>query len=143
MGAVVSAMLAGKLGSEKIKTIVLMAPASELTEDTANGDLFGVRYDTKNVPEYITLANGLKVGRAFLSTTPDVPIYVLSARYTGPVLILHSQDDQLVPYRYGVKFSQIYTNADLETVYNLDHNFTQDTPGINQKIADYLAQQIL
>ena len=143
MGAVITAMLAGELGADKIKTIVLMSPAPELTEDTAKGNLFGVKYDTKNVPEYITLSNGLKVGRAFLATTPDVPIYAISSRYTGPVLVVHSQDDQLVPYHYGVEFSQIYGNARLETLHGLDHNFTQDTPAVNQKITDYLAEQLL
>ncbi|MBO4675466.1 MAG: alpha/beta fold hydrolase [Elusimicrobiaceae bacterium] len=143
MGAVVTAMLAGELGADKIKTIVLMSPAPELTEDTAKGDLFGVKYDPENVPEYITLSNGLKVGRAFLATTPNVKIYEISKRYTGPVLVVHSQDDQLVPYHYGVEFSQIYQDATLETLHGLDHNFTQDTPAVNQKIADYLAEQLL
>lgn len=143
MGAVVTAMLAGELGADKIKTIVLLSPAPELTEDTAKGDLFGVQYDPKNVPEYITLSNGLKVGRAFLVTTSEVPIYEISKRYTGPVLVVHSQDDPLVPYHYGVEFSQIYGNARLETVWGLDHNFTQDTPAVNRKIADYLAEQLL
>ncbi|MBO7238126.1 MAG: alpha/beta fold hydrolase [Elusimicrobiaceae bacterium] len=142
MGAVVAAMLAGELGQEKIKTIVLMSPAPELTEDTARGDLFGVRYDTKHVPQYITLPNGLKVGRSFLSTTPDVKIYETAKHYTGPVLIVHSVDDQLVPYVYGVQFSEIYTNAHLEKLHGLDHNFTQDTPGVNKKIADYLEAQL-
>jgi hypothetical protein len=143
MGAVVVAMLGGELGADKIKTIVLMSPAPELTEDTAKGDLFGVKYDPKNVPEYITLSNGLKVGRAFLMTTPNVPIYAVSSRYTGPALVVHSQDDQLVPYHYGVEFSQIYKDAHLETLHGLDHNFTQDTPAVNQKITDYLAEQLL
>ena len=143
MGAVVVAMLAGQLGADKVKAIVLMSPAPELTQDTAKGDLFGVRYDTQNVPVYITLSNGLKVGRAFLATTPHVNIYKTSKRYTGPVLVVHSQDDSLVPYHYGVEFSQIYKNARLETVQGLDHNFTQDILGVNQKITNYLVQQLL
>lgn len=142
MGGVVVAMLAGQLGADKIKTLVLMSPAPELTEDTAKGELFGVTYNPKNVPEYITLSNGLKVGRAFLTTTPAVKIYETSKPYTGPVLVVHSQDDQLVPYHYGVEFSQIYANARLETLQGFDHNFTQDTPAVNTKITDYLAEQL-
>ena len=143
MGAVVAAMLAGELGQAKIKTIVLMSPAPELTEDTAKGDLFGVKYDTQQVPAYITLSNGLKVGRAFLATTPNVPIYAVSSRYTGPVLVVHSQDDQLVPYHYGEEFSRIYKEGKLETLHGLDHNFTQDTAGVNTQIAGYLSEELL
>ena len=143
MGAVVVAMSSGELGADKIETIVLMSPAPELTKDTAKGDLFGVRYDTKNVPEYITLSNGLKVGRAFLTTTPNVKIYEISKLYTGPVFVVHSKDDQLVPYKYGLEFSRIYENALLETLHGFDHNFTQDTPAVNKKITDYLVKQLL
>jgi len=143
MGAVVAAMLAGELGADKIKALVLMSPAPELKEDTAKGDLFGVRYNPKNVPEYITLSNGLKVGRAFLETTPSVKIYETAQNYVGPVLVVHSQDDQLVPYRYGVQFSKIYKNAILKTLHGLDHNFTQNTPAVNKQITDYLAGQLL
>lgn len=143
MGAVVSAMLAGELGEDKIKTVVLMSPAPELKEDTAKGNLFGTKYNTKNVPEYITLSVGLKVGRAFLETTPNVPIYEIAQKYKGPVLIAHSKDDQLVPYKYGVEFSQIYQNAILKTLQGFDHNFTQDIPTVNKVIADYFAGQLL
>lgn len=143
MGAVVAAMLAGELGREHVRALVLMSPAPELTEDTAKGDLFGVRYDPKNVPPYITLSNGLKVGRAFLETTPQVPIYEISKQYKGPVLIVHSQDDQLVPYRYGVEFSEIYDHARLETLHGMDHNFTQNTPAVDKTVADFFARELL
>ena len=142
-GGVVAGMLAGELGEEGLKTIVLMSPAPELKEDTAKGNLFGVKYDPENVPEYITLPTGLKVGRAFLETTPHLPIYEVSARYTGPVLVVHSADDQLVPYRYGKEYSGIFPHAILETVQGFDHNFTQDTAAVDKIVADFLADQLI
>ena len=142
-GAIIAAMLAGELGSDKISTLALMSPAPELKEDTAKGELFGVQYDPQNPPEYITLANGLKVGRAYLQTTQQLPIFEASSQYTGPVLVLHSQDDQLVPYKYGQQMSRIYQNAYLETVQGFDHNFTQDTPAADSIVANYLTEQLL
>ncbi len=142
-GAVVAAMLAGELGNKQIKALALMSPAPELKEDTAQGNLFGVTFDPQNPPAYITLANGLKVGRAYLQTTPRLPIYEVSARYTGPVLVLHSKDDQLVPYKYGVEFSQIYPHATLETVQGYDHNFTQNTPAADELVTEFFVRQLL
>ena len=83
------------------------------------------------------------MGRAYLETTPHLPIYEVSARYTGPVLVVHSADDQLVPYRYGVEYSKIFPNARLETVYGFDHNFTQDTPAVDQIVADFFEKQLV
>jgi len=142
-GGVIVGMLAGELGEKGLKAIVLMSPAPELKEDTARGNLFGVQYDPQNIPEYITLPTGLKVGRAFLATTPKLPIYEISARYTGPVLVLHSKDDQLVPYHYGVEYSQVFPHAQLKTVLGFDHNFTQDTPTADKIVADFFAEQLL
>lgn len=144
-GGVVVGMLAGELGAEKIKSIVLMAPASELKEDTAKGDLFGIKFDPQNIPEYIVHESGLKIGRAFLETTPHLPIYEQSAKYTGPVLIVHSKDDELVPFKYGQEFVNIYTNhnARLLPLTGFNHNFTQDTPAVDKLVADFFAQQLL
>ncbi len=120
-----------------------MSPAPELKEDTARGELFGVKYNPKNPPEYITLSTGLKVGRPFLETTQHLPIYEVSKKYTGPVLVLHSANDQLVPYRYGVEYSKVFPHAQLKTVYGFDHNFTQDTPAADKIVADFFAKQLL
>ncbi|MBR4682678.1 MAG: alpha/beta fold hydrolase [Elusimicrobiaceae bacterium] len=141
-GGVIAGMLAGELGEKGLKSIVLMSPAPELKEDTAAGNLFGITYDPKNPPEYITLSNGLKVGRAFLTTTQHLPIYEVSARYTGPVLVVHSQDDQLVPYRYGVEYSRVFPQARLETVHGFDHNFTQDITAVDKIVAEFFDKQL-
>ena len=142
-GGVIAGMLAGEVGADKIKTIVLMAPAPELKQDTARGNLFGVNYDVNNIPPYITLANGLKVGRAYLETTKDLPIYEVSSQYKGPVFVIHSQDDDLVPYKYGAEYCKIFTDCKLETLHGLDHCFTQDTPAVNKIIADFFEQELI
>ncbi len=142
-GSLIAALLAGELGADKIKTIVLMAPATELKEDTAKGDLFGVTYDPQHIPPYITLPTGLKVGCAFLETTPHIDIDSAAAQYTGPVLIVHSKDDQLVPYRYGKALSKQYAHSKLKTLHGFDHNFTQNTPKVDKIVTDYLVKKLL
>lgn len=142
-GGVVTAMLAGQLGKDKIKSIALLAPAAELKDDTAKGLLFGTRFNPKQVPEYITLYTGLKVGKAFLETTQTLPIYETAAHYEGPVLIVHSVLDELVPYRYGEQFSRIYKNVQMETLQEYDHSFTQDIEAVDEIVANFFAKQLL
>ena len=143
MGGIETSMLAAELGADKIKAIALMAPAGELPDDVRGGELFGTKFDPQNVPEYIQIFTGLKIGRAFLETTQTVPVYEASAGYTGPVLIVHSQDDELVPYKYGKRYLQIYPQAQLETLHGIDHSFTQDTPGVDKIVVDFFAKQLL
>ena len=63
--------------------------------------------------------------------------------YEGPVLIVHSKDDQLVPYSYGVQFKEVYKNAELETLSGFDHNFTQNTDYVNDIIVDYFKKVLI
>ncbi len=142
MGGIETSMLAAELGADKIKAIALMAPAGELPDDVRAGELFGTKFDPHNVPEYIQIFTGLKIGRAFLETTQTVPVYEASAGYTGPVLIVHSQDDELVPYKYGKRYLQIYPQARLETLHGIDHSFTQDVPGIDKMVVDFFEEQL-
>ena len=141
-GGVVSGLMAGEYGAEKIKSVVLMAPASVLRELAQKGDLFGTKFDTDNIPEYIELFNGLKVGRAYLEDAKNLPIYEISAQYQGPVLIIHSQDDELVPYSNGEEYNQIYQNSKLKTLRGFDHSFTQNTAEVAQMVADYFIKNI-
>ncbi len=142
LGGVIVAMFAAEQGADKIKSIVLLAPAGELPDDTRKGDLFGTKYDSKNIPEYILVAGGrLKVGKPFLKTTQTLPIYETARKYKGNVLIIHSKDDQLVPYSYGVKFKDIYKKAEFKTLTGFDHNFTKDIKYVDGLVVDFLSEK--
>lgn len=143
LGGIVAAMFAGEIGEKKIKAVVLMAPAGEIKDDTLKGDLFGIKYDSQNIPEYIVLSNGVKVGKPFLQTSQTLPIYETAEKYEGPVLIVHSKDDQLVPYSYGIKLKKTYKNAELKTLSKFDHNFTQNTSYVNDIIVDFFEKQLI
>ena len=47
------------------------------------------------------------------------------ARYDGPVLIVHGDDDEAVPYIYGQKAAELYQNAKLVTIHGDDHCYTR------------------
>lgn len=141
-GSLIAALLAGELGQDALKALVLLAPAPELLQETASGNLFGVTFDPQNIPDFITLPTGLKVGGAYLKTTPHVPLVQTAEKYTGPVLVIHSQDDELVPYHYGAEFSRLYPNGRLHTEHGQNHNFTQNTPAVAEVAADFLQEQV-
>ena len=61
-GGVVASMTAGILGTEKVKSIALMAPAAVLREDALRGMIFDKHYDAQNPPATIDIMGGLKLG---------------------------------------------------------------------------------
>ena len=121
-GGVVAAMLAGELGAEKIKSLVLMAPAAIYKDQAQNGNTLGINFDPGNIPEYITAFNH-KIGRDYLKTAQDLPIYDMSEKYTGPVCIIQGKKDENVPFSEAESFCKIYKNCHLHLLDDENHFF--------------------
>ncbi len=142
-GGVVAAMTAGELGSDKIKAVVLLAPAAVLRDDAIRGSTMGATYDPFNLGEYVELFRGLKLGAEYIRTAFTLPIYETSAKYEGPALIIHGTGDRVVPYTYGERFHQIWPKSKLQIIDRADHGFSQQIEQVATSTAEFLSQTLL
>lgn len=122
-GGVVAAMAAGN-HPDRIKSVVLLAPAAILRADALRGNLFGTTYNPLDPPESIVLFNGLEVGGRYLSTAARLPIYETAAKYHGSACLIHGTGDVLVPYTDSERFHQIWSGSEYHLLDYYDHNFT-------------------
>lgn len=136
-GGVVTSMTAGELGN-KIKCIVLLAPAAVLRDDAIRGNTMGKMYDPLNPPEYVELWGGKKLGRNYIQTAFSLPIYETSARYRGRACIIHGTGDRVVPYTYGERYHQILKKSVLHILAGFDHGFSQNIHRAADMATDYL-----
>lgn len=104
-----------------------MAPAAALRDDALRGNTMGAVYDPWNAPESVDLFNGLKLGRNYIETARDLPIYEVVSQYTGPALVIHGRKDTIVPYTYGERFAHDLSAAHLKLIEDEDHSFTRHT----------------
>ncbi len=141
-GGVVAAMTAGELGDIEIRSLVLMAPAAVLRDDALRGNTMGAMYDPWNIPEYITMPNGLKLGRDYIVAARELPIYEIASRYTGPTFIIHGKADRIVPYTYGERFRHDLENASIRLIDGEDHSFTGNTAQAASLASDWLYSEI-
>ena len=142
-GGVVAAMTAGDLGAEKIKAVVLLAPAAVLRDDAIRGSTMGATYDPFNLGEYVELFRGLKLGAEYIRTAFSLPIYETAAKYQGPALIIHGTGDRVVPYTYGERFHQIWDGSELVIIDKADHGFSQQIEQVAGKSAEFLSKVLL
>ena len=142
-GGVVAAMTAGELGSDKIKAVVLLAPAAVLRDDAIRGSTMGATYDPFNLGEYVELFRGLKLGAEYIRTAFSLPIYETSAQYQGPALIIHGTGDRVVPYTYGERFHQIWPKSKLHIIDRADHGFSKEIEQVATSTAEFLSQTLL
>ena len=67
-GGVVASILAGELGDDKVKSLVLMAPAAVLKDDALNGTSLGAKFDPNNIPDSIPIFKGLALGKDYIKS---------------------------------------------------------------------------
>ena len=142
-GGVVAGILAARLGEGKIKSVVLMAPAAVLHDNAAGGVMFGKEFDIRNLPEYVELRGGRRIGRRYIETAQKLDIYGISAKYKGPVLIIHGTADRIVPYAYGQRYKEIYRDADLKLLEGFDHAFNPDRAAAERIVTDYFKKRLM
>ena len=53
------------------------------------------------------------MGHDYIATAQTLPIYETAKEYKGPVLVIHSTWDVVVPYTYGERYHQVYKNSQL------------------------------
>ena len=141
-GGVVASMTAGMLGTDKVKSLALMAPAAVLREDAIRGQVFDKHYDPLNPPATIDIFKGLKLGAGYVKAARNLPIYETAAQYQGPAFMIHGTGDVVVPYTYSLRYQRIYFQGQVKLVEREDHGFSKDTKGATRAVTDFFCEQL-
>ena len=136
-GGVVAGMLAGELGCPAVKALVQLAPAAVLKDDALNGVLMGKHYDPANPPERLRVLFHT-VGRNYFTVAQKLPIFETSARYTGPVLLIHGKEDKIVPYSYSEKYQSVYPDSSLRLLEGENHFLSKRRKEVVQTSVQFL-----
>ena len=141
-GGVVTAMIAGELGTAEVACIVLLAPAAVLRDDAIRGNTMGKVYDPLNPPEYVEMFGGLKLGREYIKTDFWLPIFETAEKYTGPACIIHGTGDRVVPFTYGERFHHQWPGSVYHRMDGHDHGFTQDLRKVTDLAVSFLVEHL-
>ncbi|WP_327348017.1 alpha/beta hydrolase [Streptomyces europaeiscabiei] len=120
MGGVVAGITAAE--ETGIGALCLWSPAAVAPFEAAKGHLKG-RSVTPEIEEkgYFD-ADGHRVSPAMVEDIAGLDVYRRSGAYTGPVHILHGDNDGIAPLEYVRRYLDHYAgNAELEIVEGADH----------------------
>lgn len=143
-GGVVVSMTAGELGAGRIKCEALLAAAAVLRDDAIRGNTQGATYDPYNLKgDYVQLpprmdGKTIRIGKNYIETAMNLPIYETAANYTGPVLILHGTHDRIVPYTYSERYHEKLPQSQIRLISDENHTFSNTTDSSALLVADWL-----
>lgn len=116
-GGAVSAITAAK-HVEEIRGLVLLYPAFVLA-DNANE-----RYQSPEEIPDTQFFMWMDVGRAYFEPLLGYDIYADIEAYDKDVLILHGDEDSIVPLSYSERAAEVYPSAQLEVLQGAGHGFS-------------------
>lgn len=102
---------------DDISGLVLEYPAYVLQDDARRRQL-----PDGSFPE-VSVLLGMRIGRVYSEDVTSFEIYEHMAAYDGPVLILHGDQDRLVPVRYSERAVKAFPNAELIIMPGQGHGF--------------------
>lgn len=142
-GGVVCGMAAGKCGAEQIKSLVLLSAAAVLRDDALRGNTMGTIYDPWHLkePDY-PLEGGFRLGRDYIQTAMNLPIYKTTADYKGPTLIMTGMADQVVPYTYAQRYKDVLADSNLLIVPGENHRWTVNPDYPIAVVSDWLTEKL-
>ena len=134
-------VLAGVMKRDVLKGLIPLSPAMMIPEYARRGELFGCSFDPDHVPD--VLDNGERLlGGNYVRVAQTIYPEQAVDRFTGPVLIVHGDEDEAVPYSYAVDTAKRYANAELVTIPGDNHCYDHHLDQVTAAIKEWIAKQL-
>ncbi|WP_051208702.1 alpha/beta hydrolase family protein [Butyrivibrio sp. WCD3002] len=115
-GGVASTIAAVEAG-EDVKAMVLLYPAYVLFDDAKE------KYPSEDLIEDTSTVFGLPVGRRYYEDALSLNIDDYMVKFSGNVLILHGNVDQVVPISYSINARKKFPAAKIIQITDAGHGF--------------------
>jgi len=139
-GGLVAALVAG-MEADRIHGLILRVPAFMIPQGARDGLLLGGRFDPDHIPDDIDVIKGLKLSGDYLRVAQTIHVEDAVDRFKGPVLILHGNEDDTVPFGDSVRYAGRYACCDLKMLAGETHHFDQKPEQMDQIIFGWLNEQ--
>ena len=131
-------MLAGALKHDDIAGIIPLSPAWRIPEDARKGCVLGVSFDPDHIPEEVWFEDGGALDGNYLRVAQTIHVEDAIDRYDGPVLIVHGDADESVPFRDAEDAAARYKNCELVRIPGDTHCFDYHCDQMTEAVARWL-----
>lgn len=117
-GGMVTTLAASEI-SEKIDAVVLLYPAFCIPDNW--NERFKEDEDIPDEHEFW----GMKLGRGFFENLRSIDAYKVINKLPNRVMIMHGEDDKVVPISYSERAKDLMPSAEFERFENEGHGFSE------------------
>ena len=139
-GGLTAALVAGA-APERVRGLILRAPAFMIPRCAREGEMLGVRFDPSQIPESFPTIKGLTLDADYIRSARAIRVEEAIDAFPGPVLLLHGEADDVVPFRDVETAAGRYRSCKLVLIPGETHHFDQAREQMKRVIRDWLSQQ--
>lgn len=133
--------LTAALKRNDLKGIIELSPALMVPDCARNGNFLGTVFDPEHIPDEVGQGKYALDGNYFrVAQTFHVNEFI--DRYTGPVFLVHGDQDQAVPVQYSIDAAQRYRQAELAIIPGDDHNYTRHLDQALSAVQHWIRKQL-
>ena len=131
-------MLAGAMERDHIKALIPMSAGWMIPEYARSGELLGQYFDPEQIPDEIDSWEDLRLGGNYIRVAQMIDVLPAIEKYTGPVLLIHGDEDEAVPVRYSYEAAEKYADAQLVIIPGDDHCYEHHLELVTQAVQDFM-----
>lgn len=127
-GGFVSGITAAK-PENKISALIMFYPALCIPDDARAGRMMFAKFDPQNIPDIVN-CGPMKLGKCYVSDVIDMDPYNEISGFSGDVLIVHGDKDNIVRTDYSQKAYDIFRSsserrAEFKIIEGGQHGFSK------------------
>ena len=135
-------MLIGGMFADDLKAIIPLSPAWMIPEVARQGSILGAAFDPKHIPAVIDSGDWILSGD-YIRVAQTIHVEDEIKRYDGPVLLVHGDEDEAVPYACSVEAQKLYKNAKLVTIHGDDHCYTRHLDEVVTALREFFEKALI
>ena len=135
-------MLAAVMKHDVIKSVIPLSPAWMIPEGARNGTLLGQQFDPDHIPDELPAwGEGRVLGGNYIRVAQTIHVEEAIDRYDGPVLIVHGDEDEAVPVRYGIEAAKRYKDCKLVLIPGDTHCYDHHLDQVKEAVTSWMAER--
>lgn len=131
-------VLAGAMKEDVLNGIIPLAPALNIALDAAGGEMLGHFFDPRHVPASFDFGEGKILGGNYVRVAQLLPVEEAIRSFKKPVLIVHGDEDEAVPFACSVKAQKQYANCRLVRIPGDTHCYDYHLDMVKAAVIDFL-----
>ena len=135
-------MLAAAMAGDLIRGVIPLSPACMIPEGARRGELLGQPFDPDHVPDALISWDGRTLDGNYIRVAQTIRVEEAIDRYAGPVLLVHGDADEAVPFRYGREAAARYRNCRFVPIPGDTHCYDHHLDQAVSAVRDWLLEQV-